>query len=101
MSDGIPKFTPGPWKFDDAIESFGRPAIVAENAGRYSAHGPVCLVMKRHGNYRKNALLISCAPEMYALLEEIASYDELHVNIFVSAIQELLAKARGEVREKV
>ena len=105
--DNTPKFTSGPWTFDDTEESFGRPAIIAKGAERYSTYGPVCLIMKRHPNYKSNAALIAAAPEMFCLLEEIQreSYDTLDEEgngilaipeETFSKIAKAFAKARGE-----
>lgn len=72
-----PKFTKGPWEFDDAEHAFCRPAIIAKGAERYSTYGPVCLVMKRHPNYKANAKLIKAAPDMYKLIKSLAHSPDL------------------------
>ncbi len=109
MRDSEPKFTLGPWR---AWRHYNRVDKGWAWLSVLNTDGPravqVCQLDRLHplmsGEEREtilaNQALIACAPDMYALLEEIASYEELHVNIFVSAIQELLAKARGEIREK-
>lgn len=115
-----PKFTPGPWTFDDTTESFGRPAVVAKGAERYSTYGPVCLTMKRHPNYKSNAALIAAAPEMYnAEKDKITHLQTLknqircllapkkdtvvtldfvlkYIDAIIGDTENLLAKARGE-----
>lgn len=73
MTEPKPKFTPGPWTFDDSNESFGRPAIIAKGAERYSKFGPVCLVMKRHPNYRANASAIVKVPDMIEFISDLVS----------------------------
>jgi hypothetical protein len=89
MKDSEPKFTPGPWHIEDMWHILDKSGYMIASTSQ-----------RQDEEEAANAALIAAAPDMYALLEDIASYEELHVNIFISAIQELLAKARGEIREK-
>ena len=98
MNEDKPKFTPGPWKVsfpkkDD--EWMTRIAVIAKNAERYSALGPICLVGKRRGIVSEaNTFLIAAAPEMYALLELLAKRYKPD-SATRQRIDALLAKARG------
>ena len=107
MSEQKERFTPVPWAFDDTDESFGRPAIIAKGAERYSKYGPVCLVMNRHPNYKSNATLIAAAPEMYEFIKSLTSFGgqivlatlgEDGIKIYNEAMR-VLKKAMGEAAE--
>lgn len=88
MKDSEPKFTPGPWHIEDMWHILDKSGYMIASTSQ-----------RQDEEETANAQLIAAAPDMYALLEEIASYEELHVNTFVPAIRELLAKARGEAQQ--
>jgi hypothetical protein len=95
-----PKFTKGPWEFDDAEHAFCRPAIIAKGAERYSTYGPVCLIMKRHPNYRANASVIVKAPDMIEFICDLVSacdYGTEHLSPSLRArAEKLISETMGE-----
>ena len=88
---GKPKFTPGPWRFT--------PPGPADSKG----YG-VCALWGEPGSVEQiaNNYLISAAPDMYKLLEEVKNHiswqesDNVCKSGLVEDIDKLLAKARGE-----
>lgn len=96
----VRRFTPGPWTFDDTDESFGRPAIIAKGAERYSKFGPVCLVMKRHPNYRANASAIVKVPDMIEFICDLVSACDYGTEYlspsFRARAEKLISKIMGE-----
>jgi hypothetical protein len=95
------KFTPAPWQFADG-DSFEKEAVVTTSSRIDNNTIPICeMDVYFDGDVgieqTANVCLIACAPEMYAMLEnvlmtlaDINAYDE------VNKIEALLAKARGE-----
>lgn len=81
------KFTPGPWRhyaqpdpFDAKLKRsyvlYGEPDAVNPDDGTFPPDQCVCGCGKSHwscgdGNNSANAQLISCAPEMYKVLEKV------------------------------
>ncbi len=91
-----PIFTPGPWHESDDISD---PCYIV-------GKGRIVCSIKYHEPYDEadaNAHLIAAAPEMYAMLERIMDYRTGGPFIAnptkTEEIYNLLAKARGEVRE--
>lgn len=86
------KFTKGPWHYDGNFKS------IYNKYCEYICDAPLNNAADKH--------LIACAPEMYAMLELIASAQKkhygdgmrLHIAMITIAkeIEALLAKARGE-----
>lgn len=101
-----PKFTKGPWKVDDKvlfgirqirIRAEGYPWIVAKVAD--STDALILKVAKQDMDWNvfaANAYLMRAAPEMYAMLEELATCGAIANGLYVAKIKELLTKARGE-----
>jgi len=84
------KFTKGPWEVDNGARIYCDDltgSIVAEACGFE-------FVSRCKEEEIANAHLIAAAPEMYAMLDDLRQYvgDESR-----EEIEELLAKARGEV----
>ena len=101
------KFTPGPWS--QVPQSNGSVMIARryETGKQLSPHGLrlVCNVLVRGSSMSEddaNAHLISAAPEMYEVIEEIAEMKiadcDAHdaANYMRDAARALLAKMRGE-----
>ena len=89
------KFTPAPWNVATVIcngESFA--AVIDEHRNRLAT-------MPDYGAAAQaNAVLMSYAPQMYALLEELLTSEKAQGTPFLAyyerAITNLLALARGE-----
>lgn len=85
-----PKFTPGPWFASGQLifaESKKHPISIAAVNGLWLLTG---------NTFEANAALIAAAPEMYDMLDMLASCGCIPNGIYVAAIRKLLAKARGE-----
>lgn len=94
------KFTKGPWRV-------GTPGpngcyTIGTNLGIMTAQVAHSInITEQEHEARANAHLISCAPEMYEMLEELSmQFDCETVNEYeyklIKSTKELLAKARGE-----
>ena len=79
------KFTPGPWQFTPAGPSDGNGMGVCSLWGE---NGSTEQVANNH--------LISCAPEMYEMLQDIHLTLGDEYSDELDKIEKLLAKARGE-----
>ena len=87
-----PKFTPGPWYVYDTRERAEHAYDYYITAGQYF----VAAVSPNSLNIQEaNANLIAAAPEMYAMLADIAEQKITGLSMY-AAINKLLAKARGE-----
>lgn len=84
------KFTKGPWKLDQYCNIVPE---CAKDAFDCIRAGGIALTSDR-GEPLYNRYLIACAPEMYAMLEEILGIYSSELDY--DAIKSLLAKARGE-----
>lgn len=85
-----PKFSPGPWFASGQLifaESKKRPIYIAAVNGLWLLTG---------NTFEANAALIAAAPEMYEMLDMLASCGCIPNGIYTAAIRKLLAKARGE-----
>lgn len=101
-----PIFTPGPWHvfYDEMLDEY-RCTIVDEKSFLISNVSRAAI--RRGETYKEkqlaNAYLIAAAPEMYAMLERIMDYRTGGPFIAnptkTEEIYNLLANARGEVRE--
>jgi len=93
-----PKFTPGPW-FIKPMHSIVRKR--ENETDPWKRQYPFCVATMVEGDSKvkeANANLIAAAPEMYALLADIAKNYQCMPNpaTVESRINTLLAKARGE-----
>jgi len=84
------------WRIESATTRHGKWVEWTITKG-VNSHGDgpeatVCTVTSS----REDAALIAAAPEMYAMLEDIAVSMECFHGVDTDAIYELLAKARGE-----
>ena len=68
------EFTPGPWKVSEELENFYEDCLtglaVTTTGGR-----DICHVWNASGGslpYKENAALIAAAPDMYAILKDVA-----------------------------
>lgn len=95
------KFTPGPWKISIPESSNGF-VYIDQNSSKFPS-GSICTAYAN--NAFNDAKLISCAPEMYDLLESLSEMmpmldEQTHPHIEMDAVKydidKLLAKARGE-----
>lgn len=84
------KFTKGPW----IVDGYGN--IIPENGkdARDCIRAGGLALTANEGEPMYNRHLIACAPEMYAMLEEILGIYSSELDY--DAIKSLLAKARGE-----
>ena len=84
-----PKFTKEPWEV-----SKNQPTVVG------TREKSVCKCELDWnlgaGERKTNAALIAAAPDMYAMLEELATCGAIANGLYVAKIKKLLAKARGE-----
>lgn len=95
------EFTKGPWSIEHSRMSNG---ILEEDEAisicTDDSHcWDICAVWKDVpiGDAKANANLISAAPDMYVLLNKIANEPYGREDISGDVINELLAKARGEL----
>jgi hypothetical protein len=85
------KFTKGEW-----VQCFANGIVIQTESTGYG----ICRVIGNLESDRANANLIACAPEMYAMLEDL--YKALFVDLTTdnmpscAEVSALLAKARGE-----
>lgn len=103
MSSNLPKFTPGPWRWQDVSQDGGRSYAFAIQAS------PDRIVFAIGDNWKAlpsgaDARLISAAPEMYEALRALRECETQYVNGTVlvkagtanlDAVCAALAKAEG------
>jgi hypothetical protein len=92
-----PKFTKGPWRVLDNTSYTDRPnhyQILTKDAGLWVAYTECC----DNEEEEANAALIAAAPEMYELLQDIATNYQCMPNPcgVEQRIEAVLKKARGE-----
>ena len=84
------------WYIHWPEEDFCRIVITDSSNGAYQKKHVIAQVAKRHRLAKQNAHLIAAAPEMYDMLDMLASCGCISNGIYTAAIRKLLAKARGE-----
>lgn len=98
------KFTPGPWRagrnpaMATVLDGHEGKAIYPKDSYRHIAWANV---FDEDGEFcmdeaLANAALIAAAPEMYAMLSDLATCGAIVNSYYTARIQTLLAKARGE-----
>lgn len=93
MENNKPKFTPGPWSIEKSEYPNGAGYFYI-NAKDKNIGGDV--IVFQGINNMANAKLVAAAPEMYEMLDMLASCGCIPNGIYTAAIRKLLAKARGE-----
>lgn len=83
-----PKFSPGPW--------FASGQLIFAESQKHPIAAVNGLWLLTGNTFEDNAALISAAPEMYEMLDMLASCGCISNGIYTAAIRKLLAKARGE-----
>lgn len=87
-----PKFSPGPWRVEfHALEH----QVIVDADGHYVCGSSFRPAVERP-RARANVKLAAAAPEMYEMLDMLASCGCISNGIYTAAIRKLLAKARGE-----
>lgn len=89
-----PKFTKGPWnhvryEHDDYPQDDYSYIVNPERK-------EICVMDYCGGDDYNNADLIAAAPDMYAMLEELATCGAIANGLYTAEIKKLLARARGE-----
>ena len=99
---GEAKFTPGPWSVDAGFET-SRPGDFDEYWQVHDGKDAIaCSAYCYAGNRKANAHLIAAAPELYEVLDDIATAAHngfnIHQNsVLIAEARAALAKARGEM----
>lgn len=88
-----PKFTPGPW---EAYTERYYSAVYADSGNVEVCYCDTQMEDDDNHTVAANATLIAAAPEMYDMLDMLASCGCISNGIYTAAIRKLLAKARGE-----
>lgn len=97
------KFSPGPWKVSEGLETFYEDCL--KGLAVTTDEGPVCHVWNAYQGrlpYKENAALIAAAPDMYAILKDVAGILKEKEYPYVARqgvallIDSLLKHVRGE-----
>lgn len=101
------KFAKGNWKVFNSGSQFAVGPLSSDNDQSYGMMNVVSWIEKfdyfTEEQSEANAHLISAAPEMYDILDEIIKYSKTNgdylLPVCVEELESLLAKARGENNE--